>query len=301
MFGMRDEFDYLECGRCGTLQIVTVPDLAKYYPGDYYSLETDLSDWPKLRRRIAARLMADYLLTGRGFWGRYLARHRTAIADLFPWFLRDPILSLRSSSRILDVGCGTGELLQRLSLFGFTDLTGADAFIEKELNYRTGVRILKCSLDELESAYDLIMLHHSFEHLPDPHAAMAELARILAPNGTCLIRIPLVNLAWERYGINWVQMDPPRHLFLYTERSFAQLAERNGFKVEKVVYDSEGFQFFGSEQYLQDIPLNDPRAYHGIISESIFSDTQLAEWEKEAIELNENGRGDQACFYLKKA
>lgn len=38
MFGFRNEFTYIECAVCGTVQIEEVPtDIAEYYPGDYYS------------------------------------------------------------------------------------------------------------------------------------------------------------------------------------------------------------------------------------------------------------------------
>ena len=33
MFGFKDRFEYLECGRCGCLQLKDVPsDLSRYYP-----------------------------------------------------------------------------------------------------------------------------------------------------------------------------------------------------------------------------------------------------------------------------
>src|SRR5436309_15357247 len=35
-FGLRDQFTYLECGRCGCLQILEIPkDMAKYYGQGY--------------------------------------------------------------------------------------------------------------------------------------------------------------------------------------------------------------------------------------------------------------------------
>ena len=47
MFGTRERFDYVECARCGCLQIRDVPaDLSPYYPADYYSLAA-----PRRRRR----------------------------------------------------------------------------------------------------------------------------------------------------------------------------------------------------------------------------------------------------------
>lgn len=303
MFGMRDEFDYLECSECGTLQIVEVPDLKLYYPQNYYSFEAgrEIEFAQSFKRRLAARAAGGYFVYKKNPVGKYLAEKKEWIRNDFPASLREYPLGLKFDSRILDFGCGSGRLLRILSYFGFRNLTGADAFIEKKISYPNGVQILKRSLNELEPFFDFIMLHHSFEHLPNPQETLRELYRLLARGKFCLIRIPLINFAWEKYGVNWVQLDPPRHLFLYTEKSFRLLAEQAGFTVEKIIYDSEAFQFWGSEQYLRDIPLNDARAFQGVIEESLFTAAQMTEWQRQAEQLNAAGKGDQACFYLKKS
>lgn len=302
MFGTRDEFVYLECGTCGTVQITEIPDLSGYYTQDYYSFDAtgDFADTASWKQRLATRMIGDFIVNDRNFPGLYVARKRQWIAEQFPPSLREEVIGLNFRSRILDFGCGSGRLLRTLRLFGFCNLTGADAFINADIFYPSGVKIYRQSLDKLEPSYDLIMLHHSFEHLPDPSESFAQIRRLLAKSGICLVRIPVVNFAWEKYGVNWVQLDPPRHLFLYTENSFRQLAKRAGFIVERVVYDSEGFQFWGSEQYVRDISMNDKRAYKGRVSESIFTTRQLDEWQRQAEELNARGLGDQACFYLRK-
>lgn len=302
MFGMQDEFEYLECAWCGTLQIVEIPDLSRYYPKDYYSfdekVETELPQ--KLKSRFAARYAANYFNGNRSFVGKYFAENRDWIKDNFPVFLRQFNLNLNLGSRILDFGCGAGKLLHLLRYFGFRHLTGADAFIEKDIFYPNGVKIYKRSLEDLDSSFDLVMLHHSFEHLPNPLETLQEIYRILQTDKFCLIRIPVVNFAWEKYAVNWVQLDPPRHLFLFTEKSLRLLAEKAGFVVEQVIYDSESFQFWASEQYLRDIPMTDERSYHGDIAASIFTAEQLSDWEKQTQDLNREARGDQACFYLRK-
>lgn len=302
MFGTRDGFEYLECGACGTLQITEIPDLRKYYPATYYSLEQteDFQVALTLKQRIEARLIARHMMGPNTMLGGYITRKKQWMADHFPASLRGKTPGLNFRSHILDFGCGNGYLLNTLRQFGFRNLTGADAFIDSDIIYPNDVKIYRRSLSELEPLFDLIMLHHSFEHLPDPLESLMEIKRLLADSGTCLIRIPLVNYAWEKYGVNWVQLDPPRHLFLYTERSFRNLADMAGFTVEKVIYDSEAFQFWGSEQYVRDISLNDERAYKGAISESIFTEEQLDEWQRKAEELNRQSKGDQACFYLRK-
>jgi SAM-dependent methyltransferase len=301
MFGTRDEFDYLECGRCGTLQIVEIPDLSRYYPPDYYSFSADGNFLGKsLRRRLSARLTGKYFINGRTFFGKLVARKEKWLDFYFPASLKESLLELNFHSKILDFGCGSGNLLQNLHYFGFRRLTGADAFIEKNIFYPSGVKIYKRPLSAIKETFDLVMLHHSFEHLPSPLESLREIHALLSPGGFCLIRIPLAAYAWEKYGVNWVQLDPPRHLFLFTEKSFRELAEKAGFAVEKTVYDSESFQFFGSEQYLRDIPMNDARAFRGNFPESIFTPEQLQNWEREAEILNKESRGDQACFYLRR-
>jgi SAM-dependent methyltransferase len=302
MFGMRDEFEYLECAACGTLQIIEIPDLSRFYPAEYYSFDVaqELGLSNKLKSRLAARLAANYFNNRRNYIGKHLAEKKPWIKIHFPAYLRQFKLGINLRSRILDFGCGTGRLLHTLRYFGFRNLTGADAFIEKDIFYPNGVKIYKRRLEELEPFFDFVMLHHSFEHLPNPLETLRETHRLLRKNKFCLIRIPVVNYAWEKYGVNWVQLDPPRHLFLFTEKSLGLLAEKAGFTIEKIIYDSESFQFWGSEQYLQGVPLNDMRSYKGDISKSIFTAEQIADWEKQAEELNAKNRGDQACFYLRK-
>ncbi len=302
MFGTRDEFEYLECGKCGTLQIKEIPDLSKYYPKDYYSLgETENTEFTNsLKRRIAARFAGNYLIKGKNLLGKYISENKEWVKYNFPASLKEPILNLDFHSRILDFGCGSGKLLQTLYFFGFRNLTGADAFIKSDIFYPNGIEIYKKSLSELSPSFDLIMLHHSFEHLPNPLESLREIHKLLRKDGFCMVRIPVVNFAWEKYEINWVQLDSPRHLFLYTEKSFCFLAEKAGFSVEKVVYDSEEFQFWASEYYSQDIPMNDEKWFNGNFNESLFTEAEFLEWKKKAAQLNDEKKGDQACFYLRK-
>lgn len=302
MFGTRETFDYFECSQCGTLQIEEVPDLRSHYPKDYLSLG-DAEDVPlsqTLRRRLIGRSIGNYLLNGRGLIGRIALQLKPWFATQFPASFHDLPIRLSLDSRILDFGCGTGKLLQTLHYLGFRNLTGADAFIENDIRYSTGVVIKKCGLAELEPAFDLIMLHHSFEHLPNPASALSDIHRLLSPNGAAMIRMPVVSAAWKTYGTDWIQLDPPRHLFLYSERGFRKFVEKHGFVVEKVVYDSEAMQFWGSEQYKLDIPLNDPRTHNYPNIGSVFSPEQIEEWQRESERLNNKGQGDQAAYYLTK-
>jgi len=298
MFGTRDEFVYVECAKCGTLQIKDIPELAKYYPDNYLSFNSETPVGRTAIHRFAARVIGKHFVEGHGFAGKLLSRMRPGFAGNLPAALRDPELGLTFDSRILDFGCGKGQLLQTLHYFGFRDLTGADAFIEGDLTLPTGVRILKRPLSELDPAFDLIIMSHSFEHLPDPKAALHDAFRLLRPGGHLLIAMPVINFAWVKYGTDWVQLDAPRHLHLFTERGFRELAEHAGFAVTSVKYESTEFQFWGSEMYRRDLQLIPDGAPGVIHPPEIFSAEQMAEWEREAARLNAEGRGDTATFKL---
>lgn len=304
MFGTRDPFDYLECGACGTLQISEIPDLGRYYPKDYYSLNTEEQGGEAAQSlskiRLAARYAGNFLLNRKNRLSRLLVRKQWRFRTFFPDYLKEPLLELDFESKILDFGCGAGQLLQALYYYGFRNLTGADAFIEGDIFYPNGVKIYKRALPDIEPFFDLVMLHHSFEHLPDPRESLREIYRLLPPGKFCLIRIPLKAFAWEKYGVNWVQLDPPRHLFLYTEPSFRLLAEKTGFEIAKVVYDSDVFQFYGSEQYARNIAMNEKADAGGNNFAETITPAQIRRWEREADKLNRERRGDQACFYLRK-
>jgi SAM-dependent methyltransferase len=301
MFGWRDEFTYIECGNCGTLQIAEIPDLSRYYPANYYSFEqvirnTDNSFLTKLK----AKAVGNYFGNKQNIIGKYLSKRKGWDKKFFPISVCEVNLDINSDSKILDFGCGNGNRLLDLNWFGFNNLTGIDEFIASDIIHNKNVRVLKRKISEIDEQFDLITANHSVEHLPDPREILGEFHRLLKPQRLALIRIPLISKAWETYGIDWVQLDAPRHLFLFTEKSFRQLAENTGFTVEKVLYDSDEFQFYASEQYKLDIPLNDKKAYDGDIEKSIFTQVQIDNWKREAEILNANNEGDQACFYLRK-
>lgn len=77
-----------------------------------------------------------------------------------------------------------------------------------------------------------------------------------------------------------------------------RLAKETGFRIIRVAYDSSEFQFWGSEQYLKDIPLSDPRSYPRNPDASIFSKEQIQTFTEDALRLNSQERGDQAAFVL---
>jgi 2-polyprenyl-3-methyl-5-hydroxy-6-metoxy-1,4-benzoquinol methylase len=295
-FGTRETFTYQQCAQCSCLQIVTIPDnLGQYYPADYYSKLINKKHTPdkapsNLReRKLNAALKNQRLISAMLF---FLSK-----PGLPPWL---SYVDVHSQSRILDVGCGAGKLLLKLAKKGFRHLEGVDPFISEALTYANGVRIYKSEMWDIAQhkdksrAFDLVMMHHSLEHIPDQHGTFAAARELLNATGTLLIRIPLsCSWAWEHYRQNWVQLDAPRHLYLHSIKSMQVLAIKHGFELQSVHFDSTRFQFTGSERYLRDIALTEKE------EEDVFSSQELGEYQRKAEALNREGKGDQACFIFK--
>ena len=101
----------------------------------------------------------------------------------------------RSGGRILDVGCGTGVLLARLSASGDgTRLFGIDPVPEMlEVARRrlpAGVELREGSAEQLpysDGAFDVVVSCSVFHYLADPLGALEEMKRVLAPGGTVVV------------------------------------------------------------------------------------------------------------------
>jgi SAM-dependent methyltransferase len=296
LYGSQEEFDYIECDNCKCLQLKIIPDnLGKYYPSDYYSYNR--INRPKGIRRILTNLRNKYAVFDKGIIGKYL--HSRRPTDGLRALSNLPLLTKKS--RVIDVGCGSGALLSALEDLGFDSLLGLDPFNENDLRHSRYLTIRKGGIADADGEWDLVMFHHSFEHIPNPQDTLKSVYNLLIDGGYCLIRIPTVSsYAWTHYKTNWVQLDAPRHLFLHSIESMKILSRKVGFSITDIVYDSTIFQFVGSEQYAKNIPLNSKNAYGKNPKNSMFTSEEINEFDKRTRELNLTKQGDQAIFILKK-
>jgi 2-polyprenyl-3-methyl-5-hydroxy-6-metoxy-1,4-benzoquinol methylase len=300
MFGFRDELEYIECGNCGCLALKEMPDnISKYYPEHYYSLMKRSNADVKNRflERFLRHQRMKYYLYAKNFLGAVISK---IYGPPYYFHLIEKV-KLKLDSAILDVGCGRGDFLLHLHNDGFSNLTGVDPFIKEDILYGNGVRILKKEISEIEKQFDFIILNHSFEHMSKPLSVLRQLFRLLRPERYLLIRTPVASsYAWKKYGVNWVALDAPRHIFVHTVKSIEILAKEVGFQITDVVYDSTEFQFWGSEQYVRDIPLRSNRSYAENPEQSLFSPKEIESFRNRAAELNQKKEGDSASFYLYK-
>jgi hypothetical protein len=281
MLGMAVVFPYWECRQCGCFSLASVPDdLGRYYPSSYYSFQEAQEEISAVARlRGILRKLRDHAALSPVFFP--LARPRRTDLDVIRR------VHLTKSETLLDVGCGGGYLVRDLRVYGY-NAVGIDPFVPEDLIDRSGICVQRKMLSDVDGNYDVILFRHSLEHMPINALRLAR-SRI-KDEGVCIVCLPIIGWAWRHYGTDWAQLDAPRHLFIHTRKSFEILAHNSGFRIERVVFDSNEFQFWASEAYGKNIPLKDAAPPNRL---------QTLGLRIRATWLNRRGTGDAAQFYLR--
>ncbi|MDD5088009.1 MAG: class I SAM-dependent methyltransferase [bacterium] len=139
-----------------------------------------------------------------------------------------------SGGKCLDVGCATGELLAALNGRGF-DVRGVEPDAQAAEYARTaqGVTIWTGTIHDVpdaEKPFDLIVLWHVLEHVPDLRGNLARLHDLLRAGGRLAIAVPNPLSRDARiYGSEWVAWDTPRHLYHFEPPVMLALLGQMGF------------------------------------------------------------------------
>ena len=301
--GLREVFEYGRCHRCGAItRLSKIHDMSRYYPSNYYSFIQRPRQINQSRFKTSLRNRRDRtLLTGgKDPLGHFLARLAGDVTGVYRLI---GLSRVTLGSPVLEVGCGFGNLLRRMTEVGFQKLTGVDLFIpETAIGTSEALKIVRADLAELRNGcYDLIMMHHFLEHTDDAFTQLKLARDLLSPKGLILVRQPLCDSeAFHRYGSNWFQLDAPRHALIHSVDSMKLLLQECSLRIRRIVWDSTDQQFWASEQYATDIPMYSEESYFHNPERSRFSFQRIARWKREAIRLNRSCLGDQAAFYIER-
>ncbi len=135
----------------------------------------------------------------RHFWFR--ARNRV-IARV----VQSVMAEFSPGYRVLEVGCGTGNVLRVLErTCAKGSVMGMDPF-EEALVYarqRTGCKLLRGHLRQqgFEGQFDLVCLFDVLEHVPDDIAMLQDIKTALRPGGTLLLTVPAHQKLWSYFDV----------------------------------------------------------------------------------------------------
>ncbi len=294
-FGLAGEFHYGQCLNCGSLNIRDPPqDLGPFYGSNYHSQMT------QYKLLVQAILMFLYVRMFRIPW------LRRPLLGLFPTSMPALIGKMIShatggsgTGRVLDVGAGRGYLLGQLRFCGFDELWGIDPYSPTPSSPFGRIAFVRTTLGEVKSIFDFIIFNHSLEHTIDPFDQLRLASERLSRGGVIMIRTPLADSqAFGTYRSSWAQLDAPRHLTILTSRAISIMSQRLVLNVREQVFDSNPFQFIGSEYIRRGLTLRAGRDGQKPVPHDLMSRVARREFRKRAGEANKLSRGDQATFFL---
>ena len=154
-------------------------------------------------------------------------------------FLKD-----KKYTKLLDIGCGTGYLIDMLAKVHEAEYTGVDLSPEmiKQANNKKikNAKFIEGRSDEIhfnDNTFDIITCSQSFHHYPDTDKAMQEAKRVLKPGGLYILSDTGVG-PFKMFGVK-VDDFIYRHFsntgdcnVSYMEKTIKDM-ERNGFMIEK--------------------------------------------------------------------
>jgi len=288
MFNINGKFKIFQCENCNLVFLNPQPKkkiLSKHYPKNkYYSIKGNkLEDIKMMLHKL--------------FYSDKFLFNKLIFYPLKP-FLRG--MEIVPQGKFLDIGCGDGKFLRIVRKLGM-ECYGVDPNTD-EIN-EINLKIMPIELEKAEfndNIFDVITLNHVIEHVDNPNKILKEIKRILKPRGTIIIGTPNFNsLCLNIFKKYWVQLDTPRHLFLFSKKILMKYAEKNDLEIVKIRYNSTPFQFLGSINYI----MNRFRKKEIFLDEDNISTNKMLFILFIPISyiLNFLCIGDQVEIYLKKS
>lgn len=169
----------------------------------------------------------------------------------------------KRGSRLLEIGSGLGHLVAQLE----------DSFETHglDVNYwavRQSKSVIKTTSLQTSSAQELpfagntfnvVIIKHIVEHLPEPQRAINEIGRITESGGTLILATPnLDSLLKPWKGKTWIGYQDPTHISLKRPAEWISFIEGAGFTIQRIFADG-----FWDVPYIRYVPKQIQKVFFG--------------------------------------
>ncbi len=247
-------YDYLRCPKCHLLWVSPQPtaqELIMLYE-QYYDetlVTPNLTDASRtlkdlirelilnaykgypLRKVSLPKSLAKLLGIGLGLIPPIYNRSVYGLGLTFPDYTKE--------GKLLEIGCGHGWLLKLMKDWGW-EVKGVEwnPVSAKHGREKFGVEILEGQLEDQnfpDNSFDVIVMRHVLEHVPDPVRVLKECNRLLKPRGVLALAMPNGrSLGSHWFGRYWRGLTTPWHLHLFNPKSLKILLEKSGYLNVKI-------------------------------------------------------------------
>jgi len=242
-----DMWTVFRCSTCRSLYPDPRPDAesigvayARYYTHDGSSGKLRTSGW----RRHAMALVNGYMngrfgtnMSPSSRWGYPLFSIVEPLRLKLDYHGRHLFLARpdnASDKRVLDVGSGNGEFLQRAKEMGWRAI-GLDPDRDAVAACRAqGLVAFEGFVSDeaagIEGGFDVITLRHSIEHVPDPRSDLACCLRRLRPGGMLWLAWPNPDgLGATFFRSAWRGLEVPRHFCIPSHEAMTKMLAETGY------------------------------------------------------------------------
>lgn len=139
------------------------------------------------------------------------------------------------AKRVLDVGCGTGHLLELLA--SDTSLYRAGLELNREraafAREKAGCDVFEVPIEEFQSdqPFDAIFLMNVLSHVPDISGLFSALRRLLSPNGKVLFKVGEMTSDVKKHAVH--DWDIPDHLHFLGMKTMDVICRQYGFRISR--------------------------------------------------------------------
>lgn len=195
------------------------------------------------------RILPDSIYGNEYFSQKHKKYFENPDMGLFDYIENQIIKRNDQKAHILDVGCGTGNLLKHLYKNGFCHLSGIDLI----KNHHEGITFIQGDFleIELETRYDVVTTIMNIEHIAQPEKYISQIKRILKKDGMLIINTVNENSLMfsiakllKRLNIRFAveRLYDPHHNIHFSEVSLKKLCENNGFIFENGYFKDRGLK-----------------------------------------------------------
>ena len=222
------QFRFVTCNNCGLIRQdprLSWESLKHYYPDNYHAYISLVKDEKNRLRKFNRRY--------------------------YQWKFRKNLERYQSSGKLLDVGCGTGLLLEEFERTKNWQTMGIEPNerAAKYASQQLGIKVLHNQLTQVNlppESFDVITFINVLEHLPDPIENLRTAYKLIKPGGWLIFSIPHVeSLDAKLFGKYWIGWDLPRHLYLFPRTVLHSILENLDFQWIGDKYISNSYATIG--------------------------------------------------------